>query len=178
VKIKSKDNHRRNIIATIIAVVMALFILFVSIARASLEIASSRDANRDIRKMEVECEVNGEKFTYKLPQARILPDDPIYFFKRVRDWLWLNFAKDKLEKSDIALFIADKKMAETQVLLSKGKINLALATSQEALNKLKYARSLHPTDQNYYAGWSYAKILQNYNQKIQVLDEWNQQQKK
>ena len=155
---------------------MAIFILFVSIARAGLEIASSKDLNREIRKMEVECEVNGDRFTYKFPQARTLPNEPIYFFKQVRDWLWINFAGNQINKSDIALFIADKKMAEVQSLLSMGKTELALSTSRVALNKLKYARSLHKSDQIYHAGWAYAKILQNYNQKIQELDEWNQKE--
>lgn len=167
---------KRNFWATIVALIFAFFILFVSIARAGLEIASSRDLNREVRKMEIEVEVKGERFVYKFPQARTLPDDPMYFFKRVRDFLWLNFAGNAVSKSDVALFIADKKMAEAQVLLSKNKVELALTTSREALNKLKYARSIHYTDQIYRAGWAYEKILYNYKQKIQELDEWNQGQ--
>lgn len=176
--VSEKGKNKQNIIFSVVAGIMAFTILFISIARASLEIASSKDLNRDIRKVEIEVEARGERFTYKLPQARTLPDDPAYVFKRVRDWLWINFAANAMEKSDIALFIADKKMAETQVMLSRGKIELALSTSRDAINKLKYARSLHRTDQIYYAGWAYAKILQNYNQKIQELDEWNSRQEK
>ena len=171
--ISEKSKNKRNLIYTILALGVAFFILFVSIARAGLEIASSKDLNLEVRKMEVEVEASGQRFTYKFPQARTLPDDPIYSFKRIRDFLWLNFSGSVINKSDVALFIADKKMAEVQALLSKGKIELALATSRDALNKLKYARSIHPTDQNYKAGFAYAKILENYNQKIQMLDEWN-----
>lgn len=171
-----ESKNKRNLIFTVFAVCMAVFILFVSIARAGVEIASTKDLNRDIRKMEVSVEANGENFTYKFPQARTLPDNPTYFFKRIRDWLWINFAGNPINKSDIALFIADKKMAEVQSLLSMGKIELALSTSREALNKLKYARSLQETDQIYKAGWAYAKILQNYNQKIQELDSWNEKE--
>lgn len=173
-----ESKNKRNFIFTLLAGFMAIFILFVSIARAGLEIASSKDLNREFRKMEIEVEARGEKFTYKLPQARTLPDDPAYIFKRIRDWLWINFAANALEKSDIALFIADKKMAEAQVMLSRNKTELALSTSREAINKLKYARSLNKSDQIYHAGWAYAKILQNYNQKIQELDQWNEKQEK
>lgn len=171
-----ESKNKRNLIFSILAGVMAIVILFISIARAGLEIASTKDLNQEIRKMEVLVEVNGKNFTYKFPQARTLPDNPTYFFKPIRDWLWINFAGNQIDKSDIALFIADKKMAEVQSLLSMGKIELALSTSRAALNKLKYARSLQKSDQIYHAGWAYAKILQNYNQKIQELDSWNEKE--
>lgn len=174
--VSEASKRRRNIGFSIMAGVMAFTVLFISIARASLEIASSKELNSEVRKMEIEVDIKGEKFIYKFPQARTLPDDPTYFFKKIRDFLWLNFAGSPSSKSDVALFIADKKMAEAQVLLSKNKTDLALATSREALNKLKYARSIHYSDQIYRAGWAYEKILANYNQKLEELDEWNTKQ--
>jgi len=169
---------KRNTIASVVAGVLAIVVLFISISRASLDTAATKGKDLGIRNLPIEYEMDGNKQIYKLPQARMLPDDPLYIFKRIRDFLWIEFTTGKQAKSEVALFIADKKMAETDKLLSENKTNLALLTSREAFNKLQYAKKLYENDQIYYAGFAYAKILERYGQKIKELDEWNATQKK
>lgn len=148
---------------------LALSILFVSISRASLEIATSIDNRETLRKIPIEC---GD-FIYKLPHARTLPTSKIYFLKRFRDWLWLNFTSEAKGKSEVALFIADKKMAEALRLFELGENKIALETSLEAVNKLKYANGLYKTEDKTRALWTYKKILLDYGQVLPELDSWN-----
>ena len=169
----------------IFIVLFALMVLFVSISRISLEMTQEKDKSDQMRKLPIDFVVENDNggldiYAYKLPHARTLPDDSSYYLKRVRDFFWIVFTAGNKEKSEVVLFIADKKMAEANALLKKGKTDLALETSREALNKLQYANRLYKYEDNriYKAGLAYAQILKNYQQKIEELDEWNEKQKK
>ena len=171
--LSEEAKHKRNALASGIAGVLALIILFISISRASLDTTITKDNSLDTRKLPIEYEIGKDKYTYKLPQARTVIGDPMYAFKKFRDILWIEFTSDTKSRSEVALFIADKKMAEAVRLFQDGKTELALLTTREALNKLQYASRIYENDQIYYAGFAYAKILSNYNQKLKELDDWN-----
>jgi hypothetical protein len=135
-----------------------------------------------------------QTYTYKLPEVKTLPDDPLYFAKQIRDYLWVQFSPNQVEKSEILLLLADKKMTETTTYQEENKFNLALDTSEEAINKLKYAdrtisniknktiNVLELEKQITMAGCAYKKILQSinnnnineakYQQIFEDLDQW------
>lgn len=167
----------RNIISTVMACFLAVGVLFVSISRASLDVALNNDKNREMRKTAIEATDGNEVFTYKIPQVWVLPDNSLYCLKTLRDYVWLHFTPRGTKRSEIALFIADKKISEAKRLLSENKTQMAIEASKEALNKLKYARNEKNSKEIYHAGWVYAKILESYGQKIKELDEWNKAQK-
>jgi hypothetical protein len=174
-----------KIFIVIFIVIFALMVLFVSISRISLEMTQEKDKSDQIRKLPIDFVVKNDDdsvdiYAYKLPYARTLPDDSSYYLKRVRDFFWIVFTAGNKEKSEVVLFIADKKIAEANELFKKGKTDLALKTSREALNKLQYANYLykHKDNRIYKAGLAYKQILKNYQQKIEELDNWNEKQKK
>lgn len=176
-EMRERGERLRNIIATTVAFVLALGILFISISRGSLDVALNNDKNREMRKTAIEATDGNEIFTYKIPQVWVLPNNSLYCFKILRDYVWIHFTPGGEKRSEVALFIADKKISEAKRLLTENKTQMAIKASREALNKLKYARNEKNSKEIYHAGWAYAKILESYGQKIKELDEWNKTQK-
>lgn len=87
----------------------------------------------------IKSEGGEDVYVYKLPEVRVLPTNPLYIFKKIRDYFWVGFSHNPEEKAEVLLLLADKKMAETMVLEKKNNFKAALDTSEEALDKLKYA---------------------------------------
>ncbi len=73
-----------------------------------------------------------EHVSYVLPYPGILPDNPLYIFKIIRDRL-LDFAtRDNVKKAQLYLLYSDKRIAMTQDLAQKAKDKLALDTAMKA----------------------------------------------
>jgi len=111
---------KRNILIVIL-VVLAIAILFISIARANLETVMREVKEDTIRVVPVEYVTefeNGEKIksVYYLPRIKILPTNILYPIKMWRDKLWLTLIRDNCEKSKLIMLIADKQMAENDEL--------------------------------------------------------------
>jgi hypothetical protein len=111
-------------------------ILMVSISRASLEMINKEEMENKVR---VEIVKMGEITIYKLPQPGILPGNPLYIFKKTRNWLWEKFTFGNEKRARILLLLADKKMAECRRLIENGDEKKAFESGAEALDKLKYA---------------------------------------
>ena len=79
---------------------------------------------------------------YTLPYPGILPDNPLYLLKAIRDNLINLFITDPLKKSDYDLLMADKRLGASQMLLAKGKDDLAITTLSKAGNYFDEAISL------------------------------------
>jgi len=69
-----------------------------------------------------------EKVVYQLPYPGILPDNPLYFFKALRDQVQVFFIRDYQKKAETYLLYSDKRANMAIFLLEKGKINLAITT--------------------------------------------------
>lgn len=65
---------------------------------------------------------------YDLPYAGILPDNPLYFLKALRDNVQNLLITNPLQKSTYDLLMADKRLGAADALLNKGKIDLAITT--------------------------------------------------
>jgi hypothetical protein len=191
---------------TILAILGGIVILFFSVTRAGFELMAKDNNENKLRNNLIEFSYlndNGEKeeFSYLLPTTNTLPNSPFYGFKKVRDYLWLKFSRGELNKCKTAFLLADKKMIEGKMLMELGETNMAIEASQEALEKLKYTKSIIPDDEKlrvetdyirdqvYMAGLAYESIVKKMQLSFENestaknlleknLNEFNQENKK
>jgi len=178
-----------------------MMIILVSLTRFSLDKTLTDDRRGEIRKKQIEIVIlsNGIKKSefYKLPDFGMLTTDKRYRLKQLRDWIWVKITNKAQDKTNLLMLMADKKIAETDYLLKQGQIELAVEAGIEALDKLKYAKSVwensldnNPeTDQRIYlAGYVYQEILredikqlsinnENLNKLTETINQWNETQK-
>lgn len=76
--------------------------------------------------------------TYTLPYPGILPDNPLYIFKVMRDGIVTFFIADPSKKSAFFLLQSDKRLASSWYLVKEGsaKDALALTTLSKSTNYL------------------------------------------
>jgi hypothetical protein len=188
-----------------VSVFLGMMILVISIARAGLEIMAAEGTGEGLRNDPIKFDIvndlgDKEEFSYKLPEPGMLPNNPFYGFKKIRDFLWMKFSVGNIKRAGVELLVADKKMAEAKKLFGDNKGEAGLGASQEALDTLKLAeRSISGVNEEtaeskqirsqvYKAGFAYRAILktaensfemdvEKYNQLIKELDDWNQEQK-
>ncbi len=69
---------------------------------------------------------------YDLPYPGVLPDSPLYFVKMLRDRAKLMLVGEDLDKIDLLLLYADKRIAAADALLRGGQVFLAEITAHKA----------------------------------------------
>jgi hypothetical protein len=186
-------------------VVLGMAILFISVARAGLEILAKDDSNGVLKNDEINYLVafeDGETAPgiYKLPETGMLPDNAFYGMRKVRDWLWLTFSTGE-NKLKLAILLTDKGMAEAKELIIKEKYDIAIETGNEAMDKLEYADKLVngfkvPDEkikqihyQIFWAGFAYKEIFKDlsnafnidrekYTKLVTRINDWNKEQEK
>lgn len=184
-------------------VLVGMVVVFISIARASYEIMAKDMGEDTIKNRYLEFVVKYDSgrtmpVNYNLPEVGMLPSNPFYGFKRIRDWMWVNFANGT-NKAKVVILMADKKITEVSDMFTDGKISLALESGNEAMDKLEYANTLldsisPPTStslqlkkQAYLAGYAIKEIVakgsnsfdldqQKYDELISRIDSWNEKQ--
>jgi len=193
-----------KMVAVVIGLVLAMTILFVSFAKASLVTTIRREKENKLGKIPVRLLIKNEDggvelCFYYLPEVRTLPMSPFYKIKKIRDYLWISFCRQKNEKVKMALLLADKKIAEAQILFINGYPEIAMSAAKDGVEKLVYAGWLWGgLEENgrvtlgekiYRAGLAYEKVLarakgaadvdqEQYGQIIKQLNGWNENQKK
>jgi len=75
--------------------------------------------------------LNQDKIEYNLPYPGILPDHPLFFFKKVRDKILELTTRDNLKKAELYLLFSDKRIAMAMVLLKNGKDKYALTAFKQ-----------------------------------------------
>ncbi len=87
---------------------------------------------------------------YTLPYPGILPDNPLYFLKSLRDNIYSLMISDPLKKTEFDLLMANKRLQMGVFLLQESKSNAVLALSTiskgenymtDALSKVQSAKS-------------------------------------
>ncbi len=73
-----------------------------------------------------------DKVVYNLPYPGILPDNPLYIVKIIRDRIWEFVTRDNLKKAELFLLFSDKRVAMAESLADKGKEMLAVSTLSKA----------------------------------------------
>lgn len=71
---------------------------------------------------------------YELPYPGILPDNPLYYLKAIRDNLLKFFITDPLRKTEFDLLQSDKRLGAAKMLLAKGKNELSITTLSKSGN--------------------------------------------
>lgn len=83
----------------------------------------------------------------KLPTVHILPDNPLYFLKTIKEKVQLLVARNASSQADLLLDFSQKRLAEAQKVAEKGKIHISeklleafgkdIETAQEKINQAK-----------------------------------------
>ncbi len=115
--------------------VLAFLVLYISLARGSLDLMIKDEKENELRKIPINSEIS-----YKFPETRTLPTNPFYSLKKIRDYLWISFTKNQLDKCRVMMLIADKKMSEVMVMNRQdAEKQIIVGTTIEAINQLKLA---------------------------------------
>ncbi|HSW48513.1 MAG TPA: DUF5667 domain-containing protein [Candidatus Saccharimonadales bacterium] len=117
-----------------------LFLIIVSFITLSTVTVSAQES--------IHSASESSKIDYQLSYPGLLPDHPLYFLKTGRDRVMAFFISNPLKKSEFDLLQADKRVWSSQMLVDKGKINLAESTFskaenyfEESINNAKQAKS-------------------------------------
>lgn len=103
--------------------IFSVFIFFISIFFALF--ISTAHAQEEIK-------IESKKISYDLPYAGMLPDNPLFFIKNIRDKI-LEFAtRDQIKKARLYLLFADKRIRMAIELSEKGKWELTIVSVEEA----------------------------------------------
>lgn len=71
---------------------------------------------------------------YDLPYTGILPDNPLYFLKALRDNVYGLLITDPEKRAEYDLLMADKRLGGAQALILKNKDDLAITTLSKSGN--------------------------------------------
>ncbi len=190
-----------GIFYAIAALMLGGIVLFVSLTKASLHVLAKEGMDNRANKVPLDIKIttdSGERIDceYKVPMVNIRPGDPAYCVKSIRDKLWVTMTQDKTKKSKILLILADKRIAEFNVLINENKKELAYKSAEESLinltegydilNKLKAEEKGETKEiENKYidAGKMYERIIKEKtnNEAKNIIDKiniWNEERKK
>lgn len=79
------------------------------------------------------------KVEYYLPYPGMLPDNPLYKIKALRDKMQLVVTFDEVRKAERELLFADKRIGAAVALVEGGKVDLGLSTATKAEKYLESA---------------------------------------
>ena len=126
----------KKLAVTFSTILLAFFILSVSVLKAaSIKYSFYQGANKD----------NGviPEIEYQLPYpGRILPDNPLWPLKALRDKLWLLVTLNRSRQAELMLLFADKRLVSSKILFENGKAGLAYSTLTKAEKYLEMASTL------------------------------------
>ena len=123
----------KKIIPLGLVFILALGVLFVSIhtttanARQSLASTSLKFTVQPVPSPEATVS-SSPKVNYFLAYPGILPDNPLYRLKMVRDRIWEWLTTGRLEKANLFLLYADKRLGAGKALIEGNKMDLGFST--------------------------------------------------
>ncbi len=77
-----------------------------------------------------------QRINYELPYPGMLPDNPLYILKVIRDGIVKFLINDSLKKAQFSLLVAEKRMYAGKLLVEKNKDQLAVSTISKSNNYL------------------------------------------
>jgi len=114
--------------------VFSFLIFFLAFNSFSAEIYAQEENSTASQSSKSETEIK-----YELPYPGLLPDNPLYFLRAIRDRVVSFLISDPLKKAEFNLLQADKRLNAGIYLLNKGKESLALSTVSKAENYFEQA---------------------------------------
>lgn len=125
----------------------AIFVLiaFFLLTFPKIQFAETQD-NRGLKMIAPTPAPFEKPVDYQLPYPGLLPDNPLYPLKAIRDKLVSFFVSDPLRKANLDLLNADKRLNASLYLFNsvkqnEKKINLAISTISKAENYFEQAIS-------------------------------------
>lgn len=100
-------------------------------AQEDVEITGLVEGQQTVKEEVIEATPSNE---YILPYPGILPDNPLYQLKVLRDKIYDFFTKDPVKKVQFKLLMADKRMNMARMLAEKGNTSLASDTIVDAVS--------------------------------------------
>lgn len=71
--------------------------------------------------------------------GKILPDNPLWSVKVIRDWIWYYVTVNPLKKAELALLFSDKRILASKLLLESKKPDIAISTFTKGEKYLEIA---------------------------------------
>ncbi|MEM4271364.1 MAG: DUF5667 domain-containing protein [Candidatus Pacearchaeota archaeon] len=147
-----------------------LFFTFLFLFSLNTNFSFAQEMKDSSTSAEVTKEIN-----YTLPYPGLLPDNPLYFLKSIRDGIVNFLISDPVKKADFNLLQADKHLSEGVMLFDKGKEKYRLAVAavlkgenyfNEAIKQIDRARKQKKETGNfeerlYQAALKHEEVLKN-----------------
>lgn len=102
---------------------IALLFIIVTLANPSFSFAQNVSTQSALQNV-----------SYDLPYPGLLPDNPLYYLKALRDNILKLIIRDAVKKAEFDLLQADKRLGAAKALLDKGKEELAITTLSKSGN--------------------------------------------
>lgn len=112
---------------------LILLLVVFSLFFVSSAVAQQKDSMED---KSMDSKIESAKIQYDLAYPGILPDNPLYKLRVLRDKLSVFFISDPLKRVDFYLLQADKGILATAILIDKNSIKLAGETALKAENNM------------------------------------------
>lgn len=106
--------------------VLTICFLFIILTSSALSVRASNSIISSISITPVPT------IEYNLPYPGILPDNPLYLLKTLRDKILIFFTSDGIKKAQLNLLLSDKRLAMGQILWEKGNSELSISTITKA----------------------------------------------
>jgi len=106
--------------------ILLIVILLMFFLNPTIVLAKENDATQSAEVIEI--------VEYELPYPGLLPDNPLYYLKAIRDNLLKFFITDPLRKTEFDLLQSDKRLGAAKMLLAKGRNELAITTLSKSGN--------------------------------------------
>ncbi|GIW63408.1 MAG: hypothetical protein KatS3mg091_210 [Patescibacteria group bacterium] len=107
------------------------------------------------------------KVFYQLPYPGVLPDNPVYFLKQIRDKISLFFTAKGQPKAEKLLLYSDKKISMAKELMKRGKVKLSLKTAISA--EEEFAKLLTEINENNLTDPEFTSKVKLSNEKHQEV---------
>lgn len=128
-------------------ILFSLFLLFGFYAQISFAQTAGVEINKQVKGEDSVLENNAtdsaetieEEVQYELAYPGMLPDNPLYFFKTLRDAVVKFLISDPLKEAEFNVLTANKRAYAALLLAEKGKEELALETLSKSNNYLHEA---------------------------------------
>jgi hypothetical protein len=113
-------------------ILLVLGVFAFAFAILSVSILESSSISYSFAAPTPESSVLGEKVpevNYQIPyQGGVLPDNPLWGLKAMRDRVWYLVTSSPLKKAELALLFSDKRLAASKSLLELKKTDIAIST--------------------------------------------------
>src|SRR3990167_5583964 len=133
----------RRGVFVVLVLMFSFMILFVSVAKSATVKYQFSQNSKATTLLSFRENIPEVDYFLAYP-GKILPDNPLWTLKVIRDRLWLFLTLNPDQKSKLQLLLADKRLASSKVLFEKGKPELGGSTLDKGEQYLQKAFESSP----------------------------------